>query len=147
MKVQSTGNQHRLYSPNEPGVTYGKKCERDVAPNQVSQDPFSKLVTLKFLEPAANQELTQKTRGTIWTATVFFLTKPIFVLAEWKHSWRIEEGVFLGKTFPKAPVVSGVFNSASTDLIKGAKGCQADFGHFRFLVAQIVAPVAGLVFP
>jgi len=121
MKVQPTENQQLLHPPDELSVTYAKKRRRDVAPNQVSQDPFSNLVTLKFLEPALNQKLRLETRSPIGTVAILFFAKPKFVLAQWEHGWRIAEN----------RMTCGVFNSASTDLIKGMRGCQADFYHFR----------------
>ena len=91
MKVQPTGNQQLLDAPDERSVTNAKKRQRDVAPNQVSQDPFSNLVTLQFLEPAMNQKLTIETRSPIGTTAVLFFAKPKFVLSQWKHGWRIAE--------------------------------------------------------
>jgi len=94
MKMQATGNQQLFHSPDDRSVTYAKKRQGDVAPNQVLQDAFSNLVTLEFLEPAVNQELTLEAGSSIRTAAVLFVAKPKFVLAQWKHGWRIAENLW-----------------------------------------------------
>src|SRR5271165_7157271 len=100
MKMQLTGNQQLLHPPDERSLAYAKKRQRDLAPNQVSQDPFSNRVTLKFLEPAVNQELTLETRSPIGTTAVLFFAKPALVMAQWKHGWRIEEKRTSGQDVP-----------------------------------------------
>jgi hypothetical protein len=102
VKMQPTGNQQLLHTPDKRSIADAKNCQRDVASNQVSQNAFSNLVTLKVLEPAVNQELSLETSSPVGTTAVLFFAKPIFVLAQWKHCGK-EESPFLSPMFPKRP--------------------------------------------
>ena len=79
--MQPAGNQQLLHAPDKRSITDAKERQRDVASNQVSQNAFSNLVTLEFLEPAVNQELSLETSSPVGTTAVLFFAKPKFVLA------------------------------------------------------------------